>query len=393
MLILHKELDITAYVSSMSWGGSKTEVARKLELKILNAPLDKNITPLEMGLADSVYLFDDDGQELFRGFITDREANSVTGVVTYTAYDLLFYATKNFATHNFKGKLAEEITKAVCADVEIPVGELAPTRYKQKLIAEKKSIYEIIMLAYTHAHQTMDKDYHAVAKKGKLCVEEIGSTICDVELTEDSNITSSSYKESINNMVNKVLIYDGKGKQVGSVQNDADLKYGIFQQLYTKEEGKDPTTTAKSMFNGVEKTFTLQCVNNNSAVTGAGAIIKDSTTGLKGLVWIDSDTHTWSNGVATMSLTVTLKKIMDTKEGDVSTAEEVTAKTTNNTTNTATSPYGSKDNPPFTILNSSYGVVRANIQHWNEAYGYYSANGGSGKGWMIMDHNNKRVNV
>ena len=114
----------------------------------------------------------------------------------------------------------------------------------------------------------------------------------------------------------KVRIYDGEGKPQGVVQNDADVKkYGIFQQTYTKEEGKDATTTAKSMFKTVEKTFTLECVNLNEAVTGAGAVVRDSSTGLSGVVWIDADTHTWQNGVATMSLTVTLKQMMDTKEG------------------------------------------------------------------------------
>lgn len=43
--------------------------------------------------------------------------------------------------------------------------------------------------------------------------------------------------------------------------------------------------------------------------------MRDSSTGLSGVVWIDADTHTWQNGVATMSLTVTLKQMMDTKEG------------------------------------------------------------------------------
>lgn len=46
---------------------------------------------------------------------------------------------------------------------------------------------------------------------------------------------------------------------------------------------------------------------------------------------------------------------------------------------------GSKSKPPFAILTSSYGVVKTNIKTWNEAYGYYNANGGSGKGWKIVD--------
>ena len=54
MIVVHKDTDITEYVSSMSWGGSRSEVARKLELHIVNAPLDKNITPLTINLADPV---------------------------------------------------------------------------------------------------------------------------------------------------------------------------------------------------------------------------------------------------------------------------------------------------------------------------------------------------
>jgi hypothetical protein len=299
----------------MSWGGSSSEVARKLEFKVVNAPLDKNITSLKIGLADPIYLFDDDGKtELFRGFVTDREAGSGNGEMTYTAHDLLYYALKSKATYNFSSKTAEAITKMVCDDMEIPTKDLASTGLKQKLVVKNKSIYEIIMQAYTQAYEKSGIKYRVNAKKGFLTVEEMGTVLCEIELTEDSNITSSTYRESLNNMVNKVRIYDGEGNASGVVQNKADLKYGVFQQTYTKEDGKDATTTAKSMLNGVEKTYELQCLNHNGAVTGSGAIIRDTTTGLKGLVWIDADTHTWENGVATMSLTVTLKQVMDTKE-------------------------------------------------------------------------------
>ena len=316
MIVLHKDRDITEYISSIGWGGSKSEVARKLELSVINAPLDKNIPPLVMDLAEPVYLFEDDGvTELFRGFITDREAISTTGTINYTAYDLLFYTTKSTATYNFSSKTAETITKMVCDDMEIPTGEIATTGLSQKLIVDGKSIYDIIMLAYTQAYQKNGKQYHVVARKGKLNVEEMGKLMCSTELTEDTNITSSKYSETITNMVNKVRIYTDKGVASGVVQNADDItKYGIFQQVYKQEQGKDPTTTAKKMFKGVEKTFTLDCLNYNDAVTGAGVTIVDSTTGLKGIAWIEADTHTWSNGTATMSLTVTLKQVMDIKE-------------------------------------------------------------------------------
>ena len=398
MIVMHKNADITEYVSSISWGGSRSEVARKLELKVVNAPLDDNITPLTIDLADPVYLFEDDGvTELFRGFVTEREASSTQGVVTYVAYDLLFYTLKSKATYNFSSKTAETIAKMVCNDMEIPVGSLASTGLTQKLIVQNVSIYEIIMQAYTQAYQQNGVSYRVTAKKGLLNVEEMGKIVCEIELTEDSNITSSQYKETLTNMVNKVRIYDGEGNQTGVVQNDADVKkYGIFQQVYTKEEGKDPTTTAKSMFKGVEKTFTLNCVNHNGAVTGAGAVVRDSSTGLSGVVWIDADTHTWNNGVATMSLTVTLKQMMDTKENNSSQKEDSSSGSgsgDSGSTGTYTPTYGSKSNPPFEVVNNYWRTEKSGFNNYSDAFNYYSSNGGSSKGWKILDKDRKEVQI
>ncbi len=399
MIVVHKNTDITEYVSSISWGGSRSEVARKLELKVVNAPLDDNITPLTIDLADPVYLFEDDGvTELFRGFVTEREASSTQGVVTYVAYDLLFYTLKSKATYNFSSKTAETITTMVCNDMEIPVGSLASTGLTQKLIVQNVSIYEIIMQAYTQAYQQNGVSYRVTAKKGLLNVEEMGKIVCEIELTEDSNITSSQYKETLTNMVNKVRIYDGEGNQTGVVQEDADVKkYGIFQQVYTKEEGKDPTTTAKSMFKGVEKTFTLNCVNHNGAVTGAGAVVRDSSTGLSGVVWIDADTHTWNNGVATMSLTVTLKQMMDTKENNNSSQKEDSSSGSGSgdsgSTGTYTPTYGSKSNPPFEVVNNYWRTEKGGFNNYSDAFNYYSSNGGSSKGWKILDKDRKEVQI
>ena len=396
MIVLHKNTDITEYVSSISWGGSKSEVARKLELKVVNAPLDANITPLTIDLADMVYLFEDDGvTELFRGFVTEREANSTQGTVTYVAYDLLFYTLKSTATYNFSSKTAEKIAQMVCDDLEIPVGSLASTGISQKLIVQNVNIYEIIMQAYTQAHQQNGINYRVTTKKGLLNVEEMGKVVCEIELTEDSNITSSQYKETLTNMVNKVRIYDGEGNASGVVQNDEDVKkYGIFQQTYTKEEGKDPNTTAKSMFKGVEKTFTLNCVNHNGAVTGSGAVIRDSTTGLSGLVWIEADTHTWDNGVATMGLTVTLKQMMDTK-GDTSsnTSSEGESTGSGGSSSNFTPTYGSKSNPPFEVVNKYWRTEKGGFNNYSDAFNYYSSNNGSSNGWKILDKDRKEIQI
>lgn len=62
-----------------------------------------------------------------------------------------------------------------------------------------------------------------------------------------------------------------------------------------------------------------------------------------------------------------------------------TTATTQKTSGTYKGSGGSKNNPPFAILSKSYSVIKTNISTWNEAYGYYTANGGSSKGWKIVD--------
>ena len=182
---------------------------------------------------------------------------------------MIFATTQRRATYNFKGKTAEKITRVVCEDLKIPVGSLAKTGHSQKLIVKDKTIYDIIMSAYTQAHQVNKKLYMVRASKGKLNVVEYGATICTYELDENTNITESAFKETLENMVNKV-----------------------------------------------DKTATIKALGKNmmAAITGNGVAVVDKATGLKGLFWITGDTHVWEKGVHTMTLTLEFKKAMDTKE-------------------------------------------------------------------------------
>ena len=175
---------------------------------------------------------------------------------------------------------------------------------------------DYILSAYTQAHQVNKKLYMVRASKGKLNVVEYGATVCTYELDENTNITESAFKETLENMVNKVRIYDGDGKQIGVVQNTKNQKYGIFQETYTKEKDKNATTTAKSKLHGIDKTATIKALGKNmmAAITGNGVAVVDKATGLKGLFWIIGDTHVWEKGVHTMTLTLEFKKAMDTKE-------------------------------------------------------------------------------
>lgn len=73
----------------------------------------------------------------------------------------------------------------------------------------------------------------------------------------------------------------------------------------------------EDMLSGVEKKVTLDGINGDlSCIAGNGVEVYDKATGLNGVFWIDSDTHTWENGTHIMSLELNFKNIMDSKEYD-----------------------------------------------------------------------------
>lgn len=308
--------DITQYVSNIEWGGSRNEVARKLSITIINAPNDPHIKGITLNLGSMLYLYDDNKKELFRGYIIERERGT-NSTVHYTAYDLLYYTIKSNATYNFKNKTPEEITKAVCKDMKISTGSIAKTGKKYKLLMKDKSIYDIIMAGYTKAKKSTGTKYHVYTQKGKLCVGKMGDDWFTLILSDNSNITDVTYRESLADAVNRVVIYNDKGKKIKVVSDEASVvKYGIFQRTYTKEKDKDPTNSAKAMLKGITKTIELDCIGYTGCVTGKCVKILDGATGLIGKFYVDSDTHRWSNGVHTMHLGLTLTNAMDTKDSD-----------------------------------------------------------------------------
>ena len=156
-----------------------------------------------------------------------------------------------------------------------------------------------------------------ITKQGKLYVTKMGDEWFTLELSDKSNIISSSTKESLSEVVNQVKIYNDKGKLLKVVKNEESIvKYGIFQHTYTKEKDKDATNSAKAMLNGISRTMEIECIGYVGCITGKCIKLKDSTTGHTGKFYITADTHTWQDGVHTMKLSLSLTNAMDTVSED-----------------------------------------------------------------------------
>ncbi|BCN32065.1 XkdQ/YqbQ family protein [Anaeromicropila herbilytica] len=310
-----KKYDITEFISTVTWSGSATQASRSLQVSVLYSPLDKNIQDLNIKMGDRLIL-SDDGKVLINSMVYSRERTSEQGTITYSGYDDFNHLLKSNATYVFKKTTPENIVEKLCKDFQIDTGDIEKTKVPiAKLLIEGDNIYNIIMKAYSRAYKAKGIKYMPIMYGTKLYVIRKGQKIKDFNLSDTLNITSSSYSESIDSIINKVKIYNDKKEQKGVVTEETSVKkYGIFQESYTIEDGVNSVTAAKNMLVKEEKTASVEALGHTSCISGYAVDISDSITGLKKEFWIENDTHTWSGGTYTMSLELAFKNVMDVQE-------------------------------------------------------------------------------
>lgn len=109
----------------------------------------------------------------------------------------------------------EAITAWGCSHLGVPFGSDAPTGIKVYMPCLGKRAYEAIMAAYTAASRQNGKKYIPMMRDvNKVCVIEKGA-LCGAVLEGGYNLTEASYKTSLQNMVNRVVVTNKEGGQVG----------------------------------------------------------------------------------------------------------------------------------------------------------------------------------
>lgn len=309
--------DISNACTRIIWKGSASEASRSVDFDYINAPYDNTVNLPSIATGDYISLEDTKEGEIFFGQIFGVEKSSQTGTITFTAYDMMKHLLESTGQYNFKNLTAEAITSQVCADIQVPIRHLHPAGVNiASMICDKMKMYDIVMAAYTKAHKITGDKYFAMIYKRGLGVYKTEWAVRGFILSESTNIYASSISESMGDIKNKVLIFDDKGKQIGEVKDDGSIKkFGIFQEIYSKEEGIDPNTGAKNLLK-VQPTQSIKisAVGDINCLSCYFVEVKDTATGLSGKYWISSDSHTFENGTHKMELELKFDSLMDTKD-------------------------------------------------------------------------------
>lgn len=308
--------DITSLVQSATWGGGYSQVARTLDFSMLSSPRDKAlpVAPCELGGRVQFYL---GNTLLFDGFVFSRQRDTGSDTVEVSAYDRGVYLKRNEAAYLFKGLTAEAITRRVCGDFNVAVGNLATTGTAIKRNFPGTSLYQIIQTAYTLASQKTGARYMVRFRGDALEVVAKKQGAETLVIQPGSNLINATVTESIENMVNQVAVYDDKGSQVGTYPDGENIKlYGLMQAYLKKSKDKDTAAEAKRILEDgdTEQKITVEVTGNPALKAGDCCVMREAVTGLYGLFWIDEDTHTWKNGLYQTKLVLNFRNIMDEQE-------------------------------------------------------------------------------
>ncbi len=307
--------DISQLLISCTWSGDKSQAARKLQFEFLQDDRDANIPVVEVDNGYTVLGADDDGQVVFIGNIYEITRDRKKSTVECIAYDHLFVLNKSKTTRKYVDALPlEDIATEICNELGVKAGNIVATGEKVSFIANGKTGYQIIQGAYTEAHKKNDKQYQCIMNGDSLDVIEKGTLIDGLKLDSTYNMTDSIYHENIENIINRVMVVDDAGNGTEYIDDEeSQAKYSRFQTVYKLDKEKDTATEAKDLFKKPEREGNITVIPGDYRLI-SGYSIAVSDANFTGQFWIESDTHTWRNGIHETKLKLEFENIMNEVE-------------------------------------------------------------------------------
>ena len=338
MLLNGVDTNITGLCSSVEISGSLTSICRQATVNIEIGIYNKTFPNLIFPDFTPLWIKDinEDGslkEGLFSGIIVDYAKNSTQYQVT--CFDYAYYLSKSKVTKNFSSITAEDATKEILNELGVEANYLYPSRINISKLYAQQSAYDVIMDLYTQIYkQTGYKFFLSANYWNKIGVYRVNWHKCEKIITPNTgntnvsngNLLSLDYKKTGSNVINRVKVYDDKNQLIETMDNEECSfgQFGILQEEYVQEEGKDyPTVVRSSIFHGIDKDISVEVLGNYDYYSGAEVKIcamwledlKAKHDGSYVSAYITSDTQSWdcSTGSYTTKLEITLTEFMDEK--------------------------------------------------------------------------------
>lgn len=279
------EQEILTVIEGLTWSGAKDAISRELSFSFLYNPQKPDIPKYQVKTGDRVE-WAEGGKTLFLGYVENIDYTTDDDTIHIRCKDLL-NRLKSKCAGRFQGTL-NQLANNICGTFGIKNGINVSQTHIHNIISKgDKTYYDILNIAcktmYERFNLYMDADTLKLAEHNAVNTFTIGR-----------NIRSSAFSQSIEQMVNKILIVDSEGNLKGSVQNSSDLKqYGLFQETYSyNEDINNNSQEATKELKTVENTSHIIVDNDYNCISGRFIKVFEPVNNFIGLFEIQSDTHT-----------------------------------------------------------------------------------------------------
>ena len=265
-----------------------------------------------------------DGMVRFSGFVMTKERTSEQ-IISVTAYDQMFYLTRNKATYVFVNKGMKEIIQTIGADYGLQIGYINDSGWKMpQRIEEGETLVDIILSILEICGQAVGKEYFLYDQGGALVVKERNEMLTDAVLRCDGGISDYTYKTDISrDTYNAVQLYHAGRKEVErkaykAEKADKVKEWGRLQYYkrvaYTLNQAqlKELAENILKEKNRVVKKLTVENINGDILLLAGNSIwleIPDlAEIGLSGQALIEGCTHIFEDGEHRMKLDIRVEE-------------------------------------------------------------------------------------
>lgn len=303
--------EITQLVGTVEFSGDQKQAARSLTFTLLSSPGDASLPEVDCALGSGVTLQADGA--VFSGYVYSRTRNTEESVIQVHCFDRGFSLKRIETAKKFVDTTPEAAAAQLCGEFGIPMGSLEATGVPLTRNLIGVSLYDMIATLYTMASERTGKQYRLAFTGENFEVWEIGKRVSPIVIRGETNLIGATVTESVEEMVNSVVIHDDAGNVLSQVQNQAYIRlFGLLQKtLRQTKEDLGPKAQELLETNGIRQKITLQNWGDASLVTGVAVTVREPTTGLFGRFFILSDTHTWKKNLYCNRLVVDYKMTMD----------------------------------------------------------------------------------
>ena len=260
--------------------------------------------------------FSVDGKPFFQGFVFEKDRTGLESKkLKITAYDQIYYLTKNKDTYNYSNKTAADVIRMIAEDFHLRVGVLAPTPYliRQRL-EDNRTLYDMIQTALNLTLTSTGVMYVLYDNAGLLTLTPIEAMKLPLICSADT-IGDFSYKTTISqDTYNRVkLVQENKDAGTRKIFLAQDVgkqaKWGVLQ-YYDKldddaTDGMMRATQILSMKNRKTRTLSLKNVLGDTRVRAGSSVVCVLGLGdmnLSNYMMVEQVTHEFRDNEHIMSL-------------------------------------------------------------------------------------------